>query len=396
MCNKRLRYYIRAAVKTDKFAITFDLEEEFFLVDPESRDLIADPDQALFDACERNSGPHKVVHELLRTQIETNTRVCTSVADLRAAQIETRSLVIDTAARFGAAVIASSTHPFARWQAQAVTPRERYHRFAATFQEVVRRYLVGGMHIHAGFGDAESRIRVMTALRRYLPIMHALSTSSPFNGGRDTGFKSYRLTVIASMPRTNLPPPFRCRADYDRLVADFQSMDFIGDGTELWWDIRPAVRFPTVEVRICDICPRMEDTLSIAALYACLVRRLSRQDAEEGLPPEPPTELITENRWHASRYGVLAFLADFGTGGRIDIEEFVAQLVSDLAEDAAALDCEQELQRVTEIIRLGTGADRQIDLFRLRRLEGDTIPQALRAVVDLIIAETREGIADPR
>ena len=382
-------------MNTDKFGVTFGLEEEFFLVDPDSRDLIADPDPALFDACERDSGPHKAVHELLRTQIETNTRVCTSVADLRKAQIETRSLVINTAAQFGAAVIASSTHPFAHWQAQAVTPKERYDRFAVTFQEVVRRYLVGGMHIHAGFGDAESRIRVMTALRRYLPIMHALSTSSPFNGGRETGFKSFRLTVIASMPRTNLPQPFRTRAEYDRLVSDYQSMDFIGDGTELWWDIRPAVRFPTIEVRICDICPRMEDTLSLAALYACLIRRLLRKDAEEGLPPEPPTELIAENRWHASRYGSLAFLGDFGAGGRTDIQELVAELVEDLAEDAAALDCEQELQRVTEIIRLGTGADRQIDLFRLRRLEGDTIPEALRAVVDMIIAETREGITDP-
>ena len=382
-------------MNTDKFGVTFGLEEEFFLVDPDSRDLIADPDPALFDACERDGGPHKVVHELLRSQIETNTRVCTSVADLRKAQIETRSLVINTAAQFGAAVIASSTHPFAHWQAQAVTPKERYDRFAVTFQEVVRRYLVGGMHIHAGFGDAESRIRVMTALRRYLPIMHALSTSSPFNGGRETGFKSFRLTVIASMPRTNLPQPFRTRAEYDRLVSDYQSMDFIGDGTELWWDIRPAVRFPTIEVRICDICPRMEDTLSLVALYACLIRRLLRKDAKEGLPPEPPTELIAENRWHASRYGSLAFLGDFGAGGRTDIQELIAELVEDLAEDAAALDCEQELQRVTEMIRLGTGADRQIDLFRLRRLEGDTIPEALRAVVDMIIAETREGITDP-
>ena len=379
-------------MKADELTITFGLEEEFFLVDPESRDLIADPDPALFEACEQHSGPHKVVHELLRTQIETNTRVCHSVADLRTALVETRALVIDTAARFGAAVMGASTHPFAQWSAQAITPRERYHRFAATFQEVVRRYLVGGMHLHAGFGDAESRIRVMTALRRYLPIMHALSTSSPFNGGRDTGFKSYRLTVIASMPRTNLPPPFRSRAEYDRLVADYQSMDFIGDGTELWWDIRPAMRFPTVEVRICDICPRMEDTLTIAALYACLVRRLLRQDAEEGLPPEPPTELIAENRWHASRYGVLAFLGNMDTGGRIDIEEYVTQLAGDLAEDAAALGCEQQLQGVSEIIRHGSGADRQLDLFRLRRLEGASVPEALRAVVDLIIAETREGV----
>ena len=380
-------------MNTDELTITLGLEEEFFLVDPETRDLIVDPDPALFAACERHSGPHKVVHELLRTQIETNTRVCHSVADLRTALIETRSLVVDTAARFGAAVMASSTHPFAHWSAQAITPKERYDRFTMDFQEVVRRYLVGGMHIHAGFGDADSRIRVMTALRRYLPVLHALSSSSPFNEGRETGLKSYRLTLIGAMPRTSLPPPFRSRAEYDRLVADYQAMEFIGDGSELWWDARPAVRFPTVELRICDICPRLEDSLTIAALYACLVRRLLRRDAEQGLPPEPPTALIAENRWHAARYGVVAFFGDLEAGKRIDIDEYVEQLIADLAEDAAALGCEQELRRVSEIIRRGAGADRQLDLFRLRRLEGDTVPQALRAVVDLILAETREGLA---
>ena len=379
-------------MKADELTITFGLEEEFFLVDPESRDLIADPDPALFEDCEQQSGPHKVVHELLRTQIETNTRVCHSVADLRTALIETRTLVIDTAARFGAAVMGASTHPFAQWSAQAITPKERYGRLAMTFQEVLRRYLVGGMHIHAGFGNADSRIRVMTALRRYLPVLHALSTSSPFNGGRETGFKSYRLILMGSMPRTNLPPPFRSRAEFDRLLADYRALEFIDDGSELWWDLRPAARFPTVEMRICDICPRLEDTLSIVALLACLVRRLLRQDAGGGLPPEPPTELIAENRWHASRYGVLAFLGNIDTGGRIDIDEYVTQMVSDLAEDAAALGCEQELQGVSKIIRLGSAADRQLDLFRLRRLEGASVPEALRAVVDLIIAETREGL----
>lgn len=380
-------------MKADPLTITLGLEEEFFLVDPETRDLIGDPDPGLFEACERHSGPHKVVHELLRTQIETNTRVCHSVADLRTALIETRSLVVETAARFGAAVMASSTHPFAHWSDQAITPKERYDRLTMNLQEVVRRFLVGGMHIHAGFGDADSRIRVMTALRRYLPVLHALSTSSPFNEGRETGLKSYRLTLIGALPRTSLPPPFGSRAEFDRLVADYQAMEFIGDGSELWWDLRPAVRFPTVEMRICDICPRLEDTLSIAALYACLVRRLLRRDADQGLPPEPPTALIAENRWLATRYGVLAFLGDIDAGKRIDIDEYIENLLDQLAEDAAALSCEQELQRVSEIVRRGTGADRQLDLFRLRRLEGDTIPQALRAVVDLIIAETRDGLA---
>ncbi len=372
--------------------ITLGLEEEFFLVDPESRDLIADPDPALFEACERDSGPHKVVHELLRTQIETNTRVCTSVADLRTALRETRALVIGTAARFGAAVMGASTHPFAQWSAQAFTPKERYGRLAMRFQEVLRRYLVGGMHVHVGFGNADSRVRVMTALRRYLPVLHALSTSSPFNGGRETGFKSYRLMLMGAMPRTNLPPPFRSRAEYDRLVADYRALEFIDDGSELWWDMRPAARFPTVEMRICDICPQLEDALSIVALFACLVLRLLRQDADSGLPPEPPTELIAENRWYASRYGVVAFLGNMDAGGRIDIDEYVTRLVADLAEEASVLGCEQELQGAAEIIRRGTGADRQLDLFRLRRHEGDSVPEALRAVVDLVIAETREGV----
>ena len=199
----------------------------------------------------------------------------------------------------------------------------------------------------------------MTALRRYLPVLHALSTSSPFNEGRETGLKSYRLTLIGALPRTSLPPAFRSRAEYDRLVADYQAMEFIGDGSELWWDARPAVRFPTVEMRICDICPRLEDALSIAALYACLVRRLLRRDADQGLPPEPPAALIAENRWHAARYGVVAFFGDIDAGKRIDIDEYVEQLSADLAEDAAALGCEQELQRVSEIIRRGAGADRQ-------------------------------------
>ena len=372
--------------------ITFGIEEEFFLVDPDSRDMIADPDPGIFDWCEKNRGPHGFVHEFLRSQIETNTRVCESVADLRAALKETRRVVTEAAARHGAAVMAASTHPFAAWESQMSTPKERYERMANTLQESARRLLVGGMHIHAGFGDADSRIRVMTAMRRYLPLLHAVSTSSPFNAGRETGFKSYRLSIIGALPRTGLPGPLWSRAEFDQLVADYQRMKLIGDGTELWWDIRPSVRFPTIELRICDLCPRIDDAMCIAALYASLIRRLSRIDREGALPAEPPTEIINENRWLAQRYGVLAFLGDTSEGGRKDIEDSAAELVEELADDARALGCEQELRRTLTIIRQGTGADRQIDLFRLRRVEGDTDHQALRAVVDLVIEETRGGI----
>ena len=372
--------------------VTLGVEEEFFLVDPETRDLLSAPDPRIFEACERERGPHNVAPEFFRSQIETGTKVCRSVAEARAALRETRRLVVAAAAEYGAAVMAASTHPFAAWRAQLVTPRQRYQRFAVTFQESLRRLVVGGMHVHAGFGDADSRIRVMTALRRHLPLLHALSASSPFSNGGETGFKSYRLAIMGALPRTSLPAPLSSRADFDRLVGTFQRLKFIESASELWWDVRPSHTFPTVEMRICDVCPRIDDAVSIAALYACLVRRLLRLDRAGRLPPEPPTEIIAENRWLASRYGVLAFFGDEDGAGRVDVEERAAALVELLADDARALGCESELRHVLDVIRDGAGADRQIDHFRLRRLEGDTDDEALRSVVDLAIAETREGI----
>ena len=384
-----------AAGKQDDLAITLGVEEEFFLVDPEARDLLADPDPAFFEACEAASGPHKVVRELLRAQVETNTRVCGSVAELREAMRETRRIVIEAAKRHGAAVMAASTHPFANWQTQATTPKERYERFAATFQDNVRRFLIGGMHIHAGFGDADTRIRVMTAIRQHLPLLHALSTSSPFADGRETGFKSWRLTLVGGLPRTGMPGPLRSRAEYDRLVAEYQRRDFIEDGSELWWDIRPSHAYPTIEMRICDVCPRLEDAMSIAALYASLIRWLVRLDRDGALPSEPLTELIAEDRWIAQRYGVFAFFGGrTGTGARMDIDDYLAGLVEELAEDARALECEAEMRRALTIVREGAGADRQLDLYRLRRFEGDSHEEALRRVVNLVLEETRETVAD--
>ena len=378
-----------------ELAITLGVEEELFLVDPDSRDLLTDPAVGIFETCERTCGPHKVVREFLRSQIEINTRVCGSVSEVRAALRDTRRIVLEAAGQYGAAVMAASTHPFASWRSQAITPKERYKRFAVTFQEGVRQFVVSGMHVHAGFGDSDTRIRVMTALRRYLPLLHALSTSSPFNAGHETGFKSYRLSLVGGLPRTGMPGPLRSRQEYDRLLSEYQRMNFLNDGSELWWDIRPSHAYPTVELRICDVCTRIEDAVSIAALYACLIRWLWRQDREGRLPPEPLSELIAEDRWIAQRYGVFAFFGDRTSGaGRVDIADYLSEMVDELAADAQALDCEAEIRRTPSIVTNGTGADRQIDLYRLRRLEGDTEAEALRRVVDLVLAETREHLDD--
>ena len=373
-------------------AITLGVEEEFFLIDPESRNLLADPDPRIFKACEANTAPHKVVHEFLRSQIETNSKVCSSVAEVRQSLKESRRLVIEAAERYGTQVMAASVHPFAAWQEQMPTPKDRYERFATTYQESVQRLVAGGMHIHAGFGDEDSRIRVMTALRRHLPVLNALSGSSPFNAGRETGFKSSRLNLFGALPRSGLPDAMRTRAEYDNLVWHYQRMELIADGSELWWNIRPSQAYPTVELRICDVCPRIDDAVCIAALYACLIRRLERQEREGQLPPDPPTEIIAENRWLAQRYGVLGFLGDTRQGGRIDIAEEVAILVDELTADAKALECEPELRHALNIIREGASADRQLDHYRLCILEGATEAEALSAVVDLVVAETRADI----
>ena len=372
--------------------ITFGVEEEFFLIDPDTRDLLADPDPRILENCDRNRGPHKFVNEFLRSQIEANTCVCDSVASVRRALVESRGIVIEAAERHGAAVLAASTHPFAAWRAQSHTDRDRYARFAMLMQDAVRRLLVGGMHIHVWFGDEDRRVRVMTALRRYLPLMNALAASSPFSAGYDTGFKSWRLSIIGGLPRTGIPRPLTSRADFDRLVKNYQRMNYVHDSSELWWDIRPGASYPTIELRICDVCTRVEDAVAVVALLGCLVRHLSRVD-ETGTPAkEPPTELIYEDRWLAQRYGVHAFLGNSRRSeGREDIEDKAIRLVEMLQPDAQALGCVDELQHVMSIIRNGAGADRQLDLYRLRILEGDSREEALLRVVDLIVAETRES-----
>ena len=381
-----------AYTRVDDLDITFGVEEEFFLVDPTTHDLLAEPDEAIFYECARQAGEHKVAPEFLRSQLETATSVCRSITDVREALTQTRSAVVSAAEAHGAQAIAASIHPFAAWSTQVVSVGRRYQEFALTFQEAVRRLIVGGMHVHVGFGDNDTRIRVMTALRRHLPLMHALSGSSPFHAGRETGFKSYRLTIFGSLPRTGIPRPLHSWQEFDDLARDYRRMELIENIGELWWDIRPSHVYPTVEMRICDVCPRIEDAIAITALYGCLVRNLWRRDKEGSLPPEPPTEIISENRWLAQRYGMLAFFGNLEGGGRQDIDDYTQDLVSDLADDAEALGCEAELAHVLDIVRAGSAADRQVDLFRLRRLEGASQEEALLSVVDLIVRETKESL----
>lgn len=369
--------------------ITLGIEEELMVVDPGSRDVVADPDERILAQASERAGEHKVVSELLRSQMETNSRVCASIAEIEQSLKETRRCAIEAARAHGARVIASSTHPWARWQDQKVTDKERYQRAEIDYQDSVRQFFIGGMHIHAGFGEDDRRVEVMHALRGYLAVFLALSCSSPFYGGRLTGLKSYRQMAIGALPRTGTPPPMRTRGEYDAVVERYRAIEAITDGTELWWDIRPSANYATIELRICDICPRIEDAVAVAALYACLIRHLNAGlDAGERLDELSP-ESVEEGRWIAQRYGTFAFLPHpNGSGGRIDVAELVDELVTTLREDARALGCEAQLARIPRIIAEGNSADRQEDVYRQAMLDGADSPEALRAVVDSVIAET--------
>ena len=371
--------------------ITLGIEEELIVVDPASGEVIADPDPAIFEDARKAAGEHRVVNELLLSQIETNSRVCSSIAELRASLEETRGIVIDAARRHGAAVIASSLHPWARWQSQQVTPRRRYQEAEITFQQSVRQFFVGGMHVHSGFGDPELRIQVMTALRQYLPTLLAVSTSSPFHAGQLTGLKSYRQIVIAALPRTGMPREIRSQAEFDAMVERYRAIGAIKDASEIRWDIRPSEWYPTIELRICDICPRIDDAVAIAALYTCLVSYLARKISAGEKLTESPQELIEEGRWLAQRFGTLAFLPRGDPPALVDVEDCVKEIVEEVGEDARALGCEAELEHVGRIVREGSSADRQEDVYRQAMLDGASEGEALRRVVDSIIDETEGG-----
>ena len=377
--------------------ITLGIEEELMIVDPGSREVVPDPDERILAQASERAGEHKVVSEFLRSQMETNSRVCASIAEIELSLRETRRCAIEAARAHGARVIASSTHPWARWQDQKVTEKERYQRAEIDYQDSVRQFFIGGMHIHAGFGDDDRRIEVMHALGGYLAVFLALSCSSPFYGGRLTGLKSYRQMAIGALPRTGTPPPMRTRGEYDAVVERYRAIEAITDGTELWWDIRPSANYATIELRICDICPRIEDAVAVAALYACLIRHLNaRLDAGETLDELSP-ESVEEGRWIAQRYGTFAFLPHpNGSSGRVDVAELLEELVASLRDDARALNCEAPLARIPRIVAEGNSADRQEDVYRQAMLDGADSREALRSVVDSVIAETeRDGASAP-
>lgn len=378
-------------------SFTLGIEEEYLLVDTSSRDLVSDPPESLLHECQdalRAFGG-QVTPEFMRSQIEVGTKVCRSVAEARDQLAHMRATIAHCGAQYGIAPIAASTHPFAKWAAQQHTDKERYHVIAADLQMIARRMLISGMHVHVAIEDADLRIDIMNQASYFLPHLLALSTSSPLWQGRLTGLKSYRLSIFDELPRTGLPEHFDSYPEYERTIAVMVNAGLIEDATKIWWDLRPSGRFPTLEMRITDICTYLDDAVAVAALYLCLCRMLFRLRRKNQRWRSYAQCLIMENRWRAQRYGIDESLVDFGRGKLVPFASLAEELLSLTSEDAEALGCGKEIAHVRTIVARGTSADRQLAVYHDALNRGADEHKAMCAVVDALVAETVSDLGVP-
>jgi carboxylate-amine ligase len=372
-------------------SFTVGIEEEYLLVDPETRNLITEAPPTMMSECEALL-EGQVTPEFLQCQIEVGTRVSESVDDAREDLARLRRTVSQVARQHGLEMMAASTHPFAVWGQQKRTEKERYAIIAQDLQEVVRRLMISGMHIHVGIEDEDLRIDLMGQVAYVLPHLLALSTSSPFWEGHATGLKSYRIAVWNELPRTGLPEQFESFAEFQRHVDMMVGANLIEDGTKLWWDIRPSVRFPTLETRISDICTRLDDTICIAALYRCWLHMLYRLRRNNQRWRRYSNMLVNENRWRAQRYGTDQGLVDFGKGEIVPYRDLLEEILVLVREDAQYFDCVAEVEHARTILDRGTSAHWQIRTFQEAIAGGASEDDAFKAVVDMLVKETVHGL----
>ena len=359
---------------------TIGIEEEYQIIDPESRELGSHIEDFLEEA--QVILKDQVQPEMLQSQVEVGSQVCRSIQEARQELVRLRSSVAEVADKKGLWVGAASTHPFSRWTDQQVTEFERYHKHEQAMADVARRMLIFGMHIHVGIEDKDLMIDVMDQARYFLPHLLALSTSSPFWHNRDTGMKSYRSIVFENLPRTGPPPEFESWDEYERFIDTLVKTKSIDEPTKIWWDIRPHPRFPTLEFRVFDICTKVDEAVCLAALTLAIVAKLIKLRLANQSWRRYKNHLVAENKWRALRYGVDGKLIDFGKQKEVPMR-FLALEVLDWVDDVLdELDIRQEAEYVKVILAEGTSADRQINVYRET---GD-----FKAVVDQVVRETTQ------
>ena len=376
-------------IKEPSFSI--GIEEEYLLVDIETGNLIQEAPRTMLPACEELL-EGQVTPEFFQSQIEVGTRVCQTLPEARADLARLRRTVSEVARRHGLAIIAASTHPRGRWGSQRFTDKDRYEMLARNMQAIARRMVISGMHVHVGVENDDLRIDLMNQVTYILPHLLVLSTSSPFWEGNDTGLKSYRIAVWNELPRTGIPEVFESFAEYKRHVDVLVDAGVIEDSSKVWWDIRPSNRFPTLEMRVADICTHLDDGLCIAALYRCWLRMLYRLRVANQRWRSYAQILLNENRWRAQRYGLDHGLIDFGRGTIVPYAELLEELLASVKEDAEYFDCVDEVNHALTILKNGTSAHWQTRVFHEAKENGADDQEAIKAVVDMLIEQTMFGL----
>jgi carboxylate-amine ligase len=363
-------------------SLTLGIEEEYQIVDPQTRELRSYITEIL-------DGDHFVLEEvkpeLHQSMVEIGTKVCRTPAEARGELVRLRRTVMDLAARKDLRIVAAGTHPFSSWITQEITPLERYLGVKQDLADLAQQLLIFGTHVHVGIEDRDFLIDAMNVSRYLLPHVLCLSTSSPFWMGRNTGLKSYRSVVFKNFPRTGVPPVMDSYAAYEALLESLVRTNSIPDGSKIWWDVRPHHKFPTLEFRVCDVCTRVDEAVCIAAILQAVVAKLWKLRRDNLTFRVYPQTLIEENKWRAVRFGLDGKLIDFGK--RIDlpartlIREMLEWFIDDVVDD---LGSRKEVEYAFRILDEGTSADRQLATYRRTG--------SLEAVVDQLVRETEEGV----
>ncbi len=367
--------------------LSVGIEEEYFLVNLETKDLAQDPPKEFMQQCVKKLDK-RVSPEFMRSQIEVGTRPHASIDNAIKELTQLRAIIIEVAAKFDLAPIAASTHPFANYREQIPTHRLRYEELATDLGTPVRRLQICGCHVHIGISDDDMRIDLMNQVAYFLPHILALSTSSPFWNGEDTSLASYRLCVFDALPRTGMPDYFESYGEYERVIAHLINTNSIEDATKIWWDIRPSSHYPTLEMRIADVCTNIADCAAIAATYQALISMLYRLRVKNQRWRIYPRLTLEENRWRAMRYGIEGELLDLGISKSVPIAQLVEELIELLAEDAEILGTQKHLNHLRNIAKNGTSSNRQRKIFQNALAAGDNKQEALKQVVEHLIKET--------
>jgi glutamate---cysteine ligase / carboxylate-amine ligase len=363
------------------------IEEEFFVFDAGTRRAVRRTDKP-FMARVRGALGDRVTTEMLQSQIEVVTPPCESTAEARAHLAGYRRTLCEAAAGRKLGLAAMGTFPLAFWPEQKMTPKERYGPIMDDLQMIGYRNMLCGMHVHVEVPDVSTRINLMMRLTPYLPLLLALSTSSPFWQGHPTGLCGYRLAAYDELPRTGLPELFRTNDDYNEFIAALVAAEIIPDASYIWWAMRPSLPNPTIELRVADSCTRLDDAVAIAALFRCLVRALDRNRGINAGFDRVGRAISTENKWRAQRYGIAATFVDPFSRAAMTAKSWLGQVHEFIAPDVAAFGCEAEIERLDAILAQGTSADRQIDIYGKASAAGRRRLTALKDVIDWAAGET--------